>query len=173
MLRRFFFYSEQWWGTEIGCPKRLWMPHLWWHWRSGWLESWAAWSGGWQPCPWQGGWNQMTLRQIRNKWEEKSMHVIEVVWVYIANLISQWSAKLFLSTSLLILIKKTSFSGLFCPFLICPWLFFLSLSFYFCQSVILNYFFTLLLSVSVTSVFQFLPLFFLLISFEFFLFHHI
>jgi len=30
--------------------KKIWM-----HSRSGWLWLWAAWSSGWQPCPWQRG----------------------------------------------------------------------------------------------------------------------
>jgi len=52
---------RKWWGT--GCPKRLWVPHLWRRSRPSWMGSWAAWADGWQPCPQQGvgaGWSLPT-----------------------------------------------------------------------------------------------------------------
>jgi len=52
---RAFSYSHRgWWHTGTGCPRRLWMPHSWRHSRPGWMWLWAAWSGGWWPCAWQG-----------------------------------------------------------------------------------------------------------------------
>jgi len=34
--------------------------------RPGWMELWAAWSGGRCPCSWQGGWNQMIFKVPSN-----------------------------------------------------------------------------------------------------------
>ena len=41
------------------CPEKLWMLHPWRCSRPGWMVLWATWSGGWQPCPQQEGWNFM------------------------------------------------------------------------------------------------------------------
>ena len=37
-----------------GNHKKLCVPHPWRHSGPGWMGPWAAWSGGGQPCPWQG-----------------------------------------------------------------------------------------------------------------------
>ena len=42
------------------------MPHPWSHWRPGWMWLWAAWSCGWRPCTWQGGWNSMVIVVLFN-----------------------------------------------------------------------------------------------------------
>ena len=39
-------------NTTTVLYMRLWMPHPWRHSRPGWMWLWAAWSGGWRPCPW-------------------------------------------------------------------------------------------------------------------------
>ena len=41
--------------------------------KDGWMWLWAAWSGAWRPCPWQGGWNSMIF-------ESYSAQVI--LWFY-------------------------------------------------------------------------------------------
>ena len=46
------------------CPAKLWCPTVWRHSRPGWMWPWAAWAGGWQPCPWQevgAGWALRSL----------------------------------------------------------------------------------------------------------------
>ena len=35
-------------------------------WFPGWMRLWAAWSAGWRPCPWQGGWNWMIFEVLFN-----------------------------------------------------------------------------------------------------------
>ena len=45
------------------CPERLWMPHSWKCSTPGWMEPWAIWSGGWEPCLWQAGWN-MAITEV-------------------------------------------------------------------------------------------------------------
>jgi len=46
------------------------MPHPWRCSRLGCMWPWAdradAWSGGWQPCPWQGGWNLLVFEVPSN-----------------------------------------------------------------------------------------------------------
>jgi len=36
------------------------------HSRPGWMWFWAAWSSGWWPCTWQGGWNWMIFEVFFN-----------------------------------------------------------------------------------------------------------
>ena len=48
------------------CPEIVWMPHPWNHTRPGWTWLWAAWSSGWQPYLWQGGWNSMIFEVLFN-----------------------------------------------------------------------------------------------------------
>jgi len=35
---------------------------------------WAAWSGGWRPCPWQGGWNDMIIVDLFNPGHSMILH---------------------------------------------------------------------------------------------------
>jgi len=60
------FFTQRWWHTGTGCPRRLWMPHRWKHSRPVWMWLWAAWSSGWWPCMWQGGWNYMVFEVLFN-----------------------------------------------------------------------------------------------------------
>jgi len=45
---------KRWCRAGTGCPERLRLPCPWRCSRPGWMESWAAWSSGWKPCPQQG-----------------------------------------------------------------------------------------------------------------------
>ena len=56
-----------WWGSDMGCPEKLWMLHPWKCSRPGWVGSWATWSGGWQACPWQGAGTGWYLRSLPTK----------------------------------------------------------------------------------------------------------
>jgi len=62
-------------GHGMFCfpPVRLWVPHPWRHSRLGWTEPWAAWSAGWQPCPWQG---------VGTAWVLSSLPTQAVLWFY-------------------------------------------------------------------------------------------
>jgi len=75
------FSHRGWWSTGTGCPRRLWMPHPWRHSRPGWMWLWAAWSAGWRPCTWQGGWNSMIIVVLFNPGhsKEKKWHSIDAV----------------------------------------------------------------------------------------------
>ena len=42
----------------------------------GWMWLWAALSSGWQPCPWQGGWNYMIIMVLFNPGHSM------ILWVY-------------------------------------------------------------------------------------------
>ena len=55
------FLQREWRGAGTGFPERLWMPHPWKCSRPGWMRLWAARSGSWWPCLWQGGWNLTIL----------------------------------------------------------------------------------------------------------------
>lgn len=54
----------RWWGTGTECPKKLWMPHPLKRSRSGWMETWAAWSYGWELHPQQGIGSGWPLRSL-------------------------------------------------------------------------------------------------------------
>ena len=45
--------------AETGCQERLCIPYPL---RLDWMRSCAAWSSFWQPCPWQGGWNEAVFK---------------------------------------------------------------------------------------------------------------
>ena len=64
------FSLREWWGVGIGYPEKLQMPSPWRCSRSGWMGSLATWSStwhsGWQPCPWQGSWNQIIFQVSSN-----------------------------------------------------------------------------------------------------------
>ena len=87
------FSLREWWRTGTGCPKRLWMPHPWRHKRPGWMWLWAAWSGGWRPCTWQG---------VETGWSLWSFSTQAILWFYDCMTIIFQKAKycLFLSPSL-------------------------------------------------------------------------
>jgi len=48
------------------CQEKAEMPHSRRHSKPGWMEPWATWSGGWQPCPPQGAGNRLALRFLSN-----------------------------------------------------------------------------------------------------------
>lgn len=48
------------WGSETGCPERLWIPHPSKCVRPRWKGLWATWLSEICLCPWQGGWNYVT-----------------------------------------------------------------------------------------------------------------
>mgnify|MGYP001858692004 CR=1 FL=1 len=59
------------WVTGTDCPKELWMR--WSYSSSGWIEPWAAWSGGRQLSPHQG---------IGTGWSLRSIPAKTVLWFY-------------------------------------------------------------------------------------------
>jgi len=48
-------------------------PHPLRHSRPGWMGSWAAWSGRWQPCPQQG---------VGTRWASRSSPTLAILWFY-------------------------------------------------------------------------------------------
>lgn len=77
------------------------------------------------------------LRQIGSKWEAKSGHAIGVINVYISNLFSQWSVKIFLSASWLISLEPLSEDFLACFVFASTCSFFLYLFIFLCFSFFL------------------------------------
>jgi len=65
ILRRNFLL-RRWWDTGMHFQKKWWKTYHWRHLRSGWMGSWASWSSGWHPCPWQACWNWMILKVPSN-----------------------------------------------------------------------------------------------------------
>ena len=53
-------------GKPYGFFEQIWMPPPWMCSRPGWVGFWATWSSGKCPCPWQGGWNEMTCKVPSN-----------------------------------------------------------------------------------------------------------
>lgn len=68
----------QWWGTGADCTERLWIHHPWRRSRTGLMEPWADWSRGWQPYPWQRGWNKWSFRFLPTQVEYSMMMIISM-----------------------------------------------------------------------------------------------